>query len=112
MNDQQLATYLMTKDLREDDFFRKTSLDILVNKKDMMTKLEHIGKMNHELDRESEFNFIDRSDKKTYNAKIEGSVKRKAENNERIRQQLFAPAPRLIEPVHTPEPEFNDLPRF
>ena len=78
----------------------------------MWNQLEHISKMAHELDRSADYNFIDRSDKRTYNAKIESQMKRKTANNERLIKEIFAPPARLIEPVHTPEPEYQDLPRF
>ena len=70
----RLATYLATHDLREEQNWRETSLDMQVAKSEMEGKLSHMAKMCKEMNCDRWYNIKDRSDKQVYNTKINADI--------------------------------------
>ena len=79
MNDQQLATYLIFNNLRDEQNWREKALDLQVTKFEMQNSLTHMGKQCSELDGDKSYNYIDRSNKHVYNTKIKAELNRKKE---------------------------------
>ena len=74
MNEQQLRTYLVTKDLRTEERYRELAVAIEVNSTNIQATFAHMTQQMIELDDDQNYNIKNRMDKQAYNNKVKADL--------------------------------------